>query len=112
MDDNRRKAYMIKPGTRKKYFRMLRIAITHYCVWAINPLMNIVLAICQKLSANKDIRIRNELTRELDTEIKVCEEKIEDARGKGDNQQKYKLMRIKAKLEAEKSRVGNNSTIL
>ena len=112
MDDNRRKAYMIKPGTRKKYFRMLKIAITHYCVWAINPLMNIVLAICQKLSANKDIRIRNELTRELDTEIKVCEEKIEDARGKGDNQQKYKLMRIKAKLEAEKSRVGNNSTIL
>lgn len=112
MDDNRRKAYMIKPGNRKKYFKMLRLAILHRCAWAINPLLNIVLAICHKFSADKDIRIRNELTRELDTEIKVCEEKIEDAKGKGDNQQKYKLMRIKAKLEAEKARVGNNSSIL
>lgn len=112
MDDDRRKEYMIKPGVRKKYFRLLKLAITHYCVFAINPLLNIVLFICQKLSVNKDIRIRNELTRELETEIKVCEEKIEDARSNGDTKQKYKLMRIKAKLEAERSRVGNNSEIL
>lgn len=109
MDDNRRKEYIIKPGFRKKYFRALRLCIMHYGAFAVNPVLNIVLAICQKASHTKNIRIRNELIRELKAEIKVTEEKIEDAKSNGDNKQKYKLMRIKEKLEAEVARVGSNS---
>ena len=39
-------------------------------------------------------------------------EKIKDADSKGDNQEKYKLMRIKDKLEAELSRVRLNSKMI
>lgn len=109
MDDNRRKEYIIKPGFRKKYFRALRLCIMHYGAFAVNPVLNIVLAICQKASHTKDVRIRNELIRELQAEIKVTEEKIEDAKSNGDNQQKYKLMRIKDKLQAEVTRVQANT---
>lgn len=109
MDDNRRKEYIIKPGFRKKYFRALRLCIMHYGAFAINPVLNIVLAISQKASHSKDVRIRNELMRELQAEIKVTEEKIEDAKSNGDNQQKYKLMRIKDRLQAELTRVQSNS---
>ncbi len=109
MDDNRRKAYIIQPGTRKKYFKALKIAIMHGMAFAINPLLNIVLLICHKFSASKDVRIRNELRKELEAEIRVTEEKIEDAKSAGDNQQKYKLMRIKEKLDAELVRVTANA---
>lgn len=112
MDDNRRKEYIIKPGFRKKYFRALKLCIMHYGAFAINPVLNIVLFICQKFSNTKDVRIRNELTRELKAEIKVTEEKIDDAKAAGDNKQKYQLMRIKEKLEAELVRVGANSKFI
>lgn len=112
IDDNRRKEYIIKPGFRKKYFKALKLCILHYGAFAINPVLNIVLAICHKFSNTKDIRIRNELVRELKAEIKVTDEKIEDAKSSGDNQAKYKLMRIKEKLEAELVRVGANSKFI
>ena len=112
LDDNRRKEYIIQPGYRKKYFKALQLAIMHGVAWSINPLLNIVLAITHKLSAHKDERIKNELVRELKAEIKVTEEKIEDARSNGDNQQKYKLIRIKEKLDAELVRVGANAKFI
>ena len=110
MDDDKRKEYIIKPGTRKKYFRALKFAIEHYIAFAINPLMNIVLLICQKFSHDKDIRIRNELIHELKTEQKVIDEKIRDMSGDPKmNNEKYKLMRFKDKLDAEIVRVSANS---
>ena len=54
-------------------------------------------------------RLRNELTKELETEIQVTEEKIQDANANGDQKEKYQLIRIKNKLEAEKVRVNANS---
>ena len=65
-----------------------------------------------KFSKTKDERMRNELVRELQTEIKVCEEKIEDAKSKGDNKAKYQLMRTKEKLDAEMARVTTNSKVI
>jgi hypothetical protein len=111
MDDDRRKEYIKRPGFRKKYFKALQLCITHYVAFLINPILNVVLAICQKFSHDKDIRIKNELIRELKTEIKVTEEKIEDARNQGEEGRdaKYKLMRIKEKLDAELVRVAANS---
>ena len=64
---------------------------------------------CSKI---KDKRIRNELARELENEIHICEEKINDANSAGDNKSKYELMRIKDKLEAEKIRVRVNSNYM
>lgn len=108
MDDDRRKEYILKPGFRKKYFKALKYCLLHYGAFAINPVLNIVLLICHRVSNTKDIRIRNEVIRELDAEIKIVNEKISDC-GPDDKAAKYKLMRIKAKLEAEHARVSANS---
>ena len=53
--------------------------------------------------------MRNELARELDTEIKVCDEKINDANANNDTKEKYRLMRIRDQLASERVRVRTNS---
>jgi len=66
-------------------------------------------AICRHWSKKKNLRIRNELVRELQTEIKICEEKINDANMREDKDEKYRLMRIRDRLDAEMIRVKTNS---
>ena len=108
-DSDRRKKYMVEPGFRKKAFRNLKLAMLYGAAAQIKLALVPVTAFCRHLSKEKDRRVRNELINELETEIKICEEKINDANSAGDNQEKYKLMRIKAKLEQEKLRVKTNS---
>jgi hypothetical protein len=108
-DDNRRKAFMTDPGFRKKSFHNLKMAIMYGTAVQINLALLPILLILRHFSKDKDIRIRNELIREIETEIKVCEEKITDASSAGDNKEKYRLIRIKEKLLAELARVKSNS---
>ena len=68
-----------------------------------------VTMLCRHYSKIKDRRIRNQLARELDTEIQICQEKINDANSESDRKEKYKLMRIKSELEAQRDRVKLNS---
>ena len=108
-DDNRRKAFMTDPGFRKKSFHNLKMAIMYGTAVQINLALLPILLIIRHFSKDKDIRIRNELIREIETEIKVCEEKITYASSAGDNKEKYRLIRIKEKLLAELARVKSNS---
>lgn len=108
-DDDRRKKYMLEPGFRKKAVRNLKLAVLYGGAAKAKLALVPVVAICRHFSKIKNIRIRNELARELDTEIKITEEKISDANAAGDNKEKYQLMRIKSKLEAEKTRVRLNT---
>lgn len=108
-DENRRKKFMLKPGYRHKIFRNFKHALMYGTVAKLNIFWTPYLMVLRHFSKEKDRRIRNELIRELDTEIKICEEKISDANSNGDQQEKYKLMRIKDKLVAEKQRVEVNS---
>lgn len=112
MDDKRRKDYISKPGNRKKIFRVLRIGLTYYVTAITTPLLTISYFIYRSFSKEKDIRIRNELCHELEAEIKICEEKANDANSQGDNKKKYELIRIKDKLEAELVRVRANSSYI
>lgn len=112
MDDERRKEYIIKPGVRKRYWKALKIACAHFLVFKIHPICNVILLIAGKLSKDKNQRIRNELVLELDTEIRVCEQKIDDAKAVGDTKAVYKLMRLKDKLAQEKTRVSTNSKVI
>ena len=59
----------------------------------------------RSLSKEKNKRIRNEFARELETEIKVCEAKIEDARADGNQKQCYQLMRIRDQYARQRERV-------
>lgn len=108
MDDDRRKAYMIKPGYRKKVLKNLRVAATYGLAWHVDKLLLPVVWFGRLLSKEKNKRIRNEFARELETEIKVTEAKIEDAVAAGDQKQRYQLIRIKDELERQKERVSTN----
>lgn len=112
MDENRRKTFFLKPGYRHKIFKNLKLALLYGTVAQAKVTLLPVTMLIRHFDKDKDRRIRNELSLELETEIKVCEEKIKDADGKGDNQEKYKLMRIKDKLEAELARVRLNSKMI
>lgn len=56
-------------------------------------------------------RAKNRVIQELELELKMCREKIEDARSAGDKQKKYELMRIENKIEQELLRVKYNAPI-
>ena len=117
MSDEKRKEKIIQPGYRTKIFKQLRTAISYGAIWSYKKYMVIVVFICKhtilhpfyKMSKDKTLRLRNELTAELETEIAVTEEKINDANANGDQKQKYELIRIREKLKAEKVRVATNS---
>ena len=109
MDDERRRKYIIKPGYRKKVFRNMKLALIYGATTSVSLLMLPVTMMARHASKQKDRRIRNQLAKELETEIEVCKEKINDASASGDNKQKYQLMRIKSKLEQEYARVLSNS---
>ena len=48
---------------------------------------------------------RSAIVHDLESELEICKEKIKDAEAKGDNENKYKLMRIRKSLETETSRI-------
>ena len=108
-DDEKRKKYMAMPGFRKKYFRNLKLALIYGATASVNPLLLPIAFMGRHMSKEKNKRIRNEYVKELTTEIKVCEEKIQDAQYNGDKAEKYKLMRIKGQLEQQLYRVKMNS---
>ena len=108
-DDERRKKYMTEPGFRKKGCRNMKLALLYGTAAQAKLAFVPIVAMCRHYSKRKDIRIRNDLIRELNTEIKVCEEKISDANSNGDTKEKYKLMRIRDQLETEMLRVKTNS---
>lgn len=111
-DDNRRKEFLLKPGYRHKIFKTMRDAIVIGSVASMNFALVPFMGLIKHCSKLKDKRIRNELAKELESEIRICEEKISDANSSEDKQTKYELMRIKDKLEAEKVRVRINSNYM
>lgn len=111
-DDNRRKEFLLKPGYRHKIMKHMKNAIMLGSVASMNLALIPFAALVKHASTLKDKRIRNELAKELESEIHICEEKINDANSAGDNKSKYELMRIKDKLEAEKVRVRINSNYM
>lgn len=111
-DDDKRREYIKKPGSRKKLFKRLKLALLYGAAGMTNLALIPVVFTVRHYSKIKDMRIRNDLARELDTEIKVCDEKIADAGANGDSKAKYKLMRIKSQLEKEAARVKSNSKLI
>lgn len=108
-DDERRKNYMTEPGFRKKAIRNMKLAVLYGSAANVKLSLIPIVAMSRHYSKKKDIRMRNELAREINTEIKVCEEKIADANANNDNSEKYRLIRIKDQLNAELVRVKTNS---
>ena len=109
LDETKREEYMMKPGYRKKWYKSLKWAIEYGLAAFIHPLMIPVVWYARKASKEKNKFIQTELAAELATEIKVCEEKINDANNDNDKEAKWQLMRIRDKLEKERLRVVSNA---
>jgi hypothetical protein len=56
-------------------------------------------------------KTRNRVIQELELELRMTREKIEDARGAGDREKKYALMRLENKIEQEISRIKYGASI-
>lgn len=109
MDDHRREEFMAKPGFRKNYFKGFRNALIYGGAAYASPMMVPVVWMCHRMSKQKNMRIRNELTNELTTELKIIDSKIELADKNEDHKEKWQLMRIRDKMEHERTRVIANS---
>lgn len=73
---------------------------------ALGPVKAVLAFIVRYFAKKKVSRTeRLQILAELDSEIEICEEKIEDAAHAGHTKEKYKLMRIKAELERARSRI-------
>lgn len=109
-DKEARKKRIIQGGFRAQIWKWLNIAIKSGLVgFAINPLAGAITAIgLAALDKRTDVKTKRQILKELETEIKLCEEKIEDAKAEAQKQEKYKLMRIRDKLQNEYERIKYN----
>ena len=75
-------------------------------IWAINPaIAAITFLVGVALDAKADSKVRTQILDELKEELKIVEEKIDDAKSDSERQKKYELMRIKNKLEKDIKRI-------
>jgi len=106
MDKNERRTRIVEGAFKAKLFKILKNGIALGVVFAVSPAIAVIgllgaIAIDQKL----DRDARQEILHELENELKMCDEKIEDARGDRNKEKKYQLMRIKHKLEHDIGRI-------
>jgi hypothetical protein len=100
---------MLEPGYRKKIFKNIRTAILYGGAARYNLGMIPFIMLGRHLGKVKNRRIRNELMSEINTELEVCNEKIDKARSENDSQELYRLIRIRNRLKDELVRVKTNS---
>lgn len=111
-DETRIKEDMADPRHRSAIYKGLRSAIKMGAFYKAGLLTNplfLFLAVTKKIQNKKNmVRIRNEMTGELKTEIEVLEEKIKDADYHGDRSNKYKMIRLKNELQKKLIRVAGD----
>ena len=106
VDDRERKNRMIEGKFRFRLLKIIRNAIILGGVWAINPaIAAIALLVGAALDRNADKRVRGQIVDELKEELKIVEEKIDDAKADSARVKKYELMRIKNRLEKDIKRI-------
>lgn len=114
-DENAIKAKMADPHSRSSLMGALKkaIAVGSFAKAGLlfNPIF-LFLSITKHVSTkSKSFRLRNEIIGELKTELKILDEKINDARDNHDNKEKYQMMRIKNELEKKLLRVSGGKQI-
>lgn len=92
----------------KKYtpIGLLKRILTTAAIFSYSKIAGFVyLLVKHTLSKKRTDRQRKEILLQIDTEIKMLEEKIEDARADGNRDAKYALMRTKAELERARDKI-------
>lgn len=111
-DENKVKEKMADPKARRNIFTAIAWAIKSGSILKAGLLLNPVflfLSITKKVNKHSnEYRIRNEMIGELKTELEIIDEKIEDARRKGDDKAKYQLMRLRNEINKKLVRVSGS----
>lgn len=108
-DMNERRNVIIKGGIWPKILRWVKRAIALIIAGSFGEVGAVVAAITLltfvATDVNADAKARTNILRELEEELEIVNEKIEDSRSADDKQNKYKLMRIRAKLQKDIDRI-------
>jgi hypothetical protein len=106
MDQAERRNKILAGGFKVKIYRLLKLATTTGLATLVHPALG-ALAFLTSIAtdAKLDNDARKRILNELENELQLVNEKIEDARGAGDKQKKYQLMRIKQRLEGDLRRI-------
>lgn len=109
MDRNERRERIVEGGYRVKLFKLIRTAILTGAVWAVSPALACI-GLIAAVARDKqlDNRVRSRIADEMNDELKIVNEKIEDAKSSNERQKKYQLMRIKDRLEKDILRIKYN----
>lgn len=106
-DKAERKDRIIEGRWRLKIWKLIRKAILGKMLYVAFGPISAAIGLMASVALDKklDRRVRNEIVHEMETELRVINEKIEDAKGENDKKEKYQLMRLKDKLEKDIQRV-------
>lgn len=100
-------------GNKISASKIIRSIVTTAAVFSFNKVAGVLYIIVKHFTSKAaDRRERKRLLDELELEIKMLDEKIEDARGDGNRQAKYSMMRTRAELQkaAEQIKYGLNTS--
>lgn len=87
-------------GNKFSVIKIIKKVFTTAALFSYSKIAGLLFIITKHFCSKKvDNRERKELLSELELEIKMLDEKIEDARGDGNRQAKYSMMRTRAELQ-------------
>lgn len=87
-------------GEKFSVVRVIKKIVTTAAIFSFNKVAGIMYVIIKYCTGKKaDNKERRAIISELKLEIKLLDEKIEDARGDGNRQAKYSMMRTRAELQ-------------
>ena len=106
------------PSYRSAVFKAMRLALRAGLIgvaFSIQPWLGVGLFGANVARAADKQRLKKELRRELETELKIIDQKIEDLGRRsysddGANQEKYKLMRMKNEIQKKLVDLGGSAT--
>lgn len=103
------KTEAILSGKRWTPMGLLKQALRTAAIFSFSKIGGLIYLVSTvALDKKRTNRQRRAILGELDTEIRLIEEKIEDARGDGNRQAKYALMRTKGELERARDKIQYN----
>lgn len=93
-------------GKKFSVIGLLKRVLATVGLFSIDPVKAVIALLIRYALKKKTTQSeRRKILMELDTEIEMITEKIEDARGDGNREAKYAMMRTKKELENAKSRI-------
>lgn len=107
MNKNQRRSAILNGGMKTKISKSIKYFLTGAVGFAAaGPVVaGIAMLTAMAMDRKSGTRVRVELIKDMEQELKITKEKIRDADAGGDKQSKYQLMRIEEALERDILRV-------